>query len=113
MPVSEYTVLVLTCFDMRIVIDHWYQPDGRKVGEVVVHTETADWNLVDHPDGHTGKVQRLVALHAYHTDPVLATAGGWDKLTDIPEHAGKTILQVFRDEIVRLNDLPARQLLGI
>lgn len=55
-------------------------------------------------------IQYVKALHA-GTIPIAGT--GWDAITKHPTYPGQTRLQALVAEIIRLNDAPARAILGV
>ena len=98
---------------MRIVIDMDFDASGNKVAEHVVHTEIVNWNKCAHPDGVTGSVDVLTHLAFLDKNPALHAKAGWNVLSNHPSSAGKTRIEVFRAEIIRLNDVVARTALGV
>lgn len=98
---------------MRIHLSDVIGASGLKEAEIVIHTDVAPWNQLN--NALTGNVpldmvQVLKGLHA-GTIPIAGT--GWDQLANHPNYPGKTMMQVFVLELVRLNDVAARAALGV
>lgn len=97
---------------MRIIVD-FVQGSANDVFPIVCHTDRAPWNKVT-TGGVTPTTLDLIdhiANISKGTTPLAGT--GWDKISTHPAYPGKTILDVFKAEIVRLNDAVARAALGV
>lgn len=97
---------------MRIVIDRHQQSDGTFI-EQCVNTERSAWNKVTAPAIQAAPMDFIDFINHLHTTPALVPGTNWDDITNHPLYPGKTRLQAFAGEIVRLNDAAARAVLGV
>ena len=98
---------------MRIHLSDVIGASGAKEAEIVIHTDVAPWNQLN--NALTGNVpldmvQVLKGLH-HGTIPIAGT--GWDQVANHPLYPGKTLMQVLIAELIRLNDVGARAVLGV
>jgi len=96
---------------MLIEFDFDFDAGGNIIAKHIWDSSPA--NVITHPDGVTGKVHALIVMKLVKDGSPLVKQHGWDVVSKHPTYPGKTRLQVLLAEIVRLNDTPARALLGV
>ena len=87
--------------------------NGNVIAKHVVDTIVSPANQVINPANQAAKIDFIQAIKAYQTTPALMVGTGWDQIAKNAGYPGKTLLDVLLAEIVRLNDAPARAVLGI
>jgi hypothetical protein len=98
---------------MRIVVDVDIMPDGRVVAEHVFHTEATSWNTTSHEDALRGLTHPLHVIRDIKRGVYPTNNHGWDIISKHPNYAGKTRLEVLHEEVIRLDDKDAREILGV
>lgn len=98
---------------MRIEFDYDFDPVGQICGRHYIETAPGAYQQVSHAALGPGAVDVIHLLKALH-DGALPIAGtGWDEVAKHPDYPGQTRLQACIAEIVRLDDKPARTILGV
>lgn len=98
---------------MRIVIDHEIDDFGNKVGEHCIHTEANPPHHSADPANPGKIIDPIDFVAMLHKGTVPLAGTGWDIASKHPLYPGKHRLDVFRAEIVRLNDARSRAKLGV
>lgn len=98
---------------MRIVIDRDVDAKGNVMAEHVVHTNVAAWNKVTGPGTGNVPIDLIQFLKQLHAGTIPIAGTGWEEITNHPLYPGLRKLDAFLGEIVRLNDAPARSILGV
>lgn len=98
---------------MRIVLSEVIGASGRKEAELVVHTDVAPWNQLNNALTGNVPLDMIQVIKGFHLGTIPIAGTGWDQPANHPLYPGKTVLQVLRGEIVRLNDAAARAVLGV
>jgi hypothetical protein len=83
---------------MRICFDHVLSDDGRKIGELAIHTEMPS------------VIAMLLDMQA---NPAKRAQAGWAEISKHPDHARKSRFEVAIVEIVKADDKEARNALGV
>jgi hypothetical protein len=98
---------------MRIEYDYSFDSSGKVFGKHYIETAPGDQSKVIHPLIGPEPVDLIYLVAAWLSGKVPMAGSGWDNITHHPAYPGKTCLEALVGEIVRLNDVEARKVLGV
>lgn len=98
---------------MRILVHEVKDKFGTVIASLAVHTERAAWNQVEYPKGSGIKVELIDFIRQLSTGAIPIAGTGWDVIVSHPLYANQSMLNVFKSELVRLNDAAARGVIGV
>jgi hypothetical protein len=98
---------------MRIEFHYDLDQNNNIIARHFVETAPGMYPQYTHPTLGVAPVDVIHLITAFFkgTIPILNT--GWDLPTNHPTYPGKTRMQAFIGEVVRLNDAASRTLLGV
>lgn len=98
---------------MLIVFDYDHPPGSPVEGRHTIETTPGLYPQFTHPALGVNPVDVIHLIAAWHTGTIPIAGTGWDVITKHPAYPGQTRLAALIGEIVRLNDAPARAILGV
>jgi hypothetical protein len=98
---------------MRIEFDYSFDTSGNVSAKHFVETTPGDQDKATHPMLGPDPVDFIHLAAAWVSGKIPVAGTGWDMQSSHPSHPGKTRLEVFVAEVIRLNDTEARKILGV
>lgn len=98
---------------MRIIFDYDNPPGSPVEGRHFIETTSGLYPQILVPAVSAVPVDVIQFIKALHLGTIPITGTGWDVITKHPTYPGQTRLAALLAEIIRLNDAPARAILGV
>ena len=98
---------------MEIIFDYDHPPGSPVEGRHLIETTPGLYPQFVVPVLGAVAVDVIQLIRALHTGLIPLAGTGWDVISKHPAYQGMTRLEVLVAEIIRLNDAPARGVLGV
>lgn len=98
---------------MRIEYHYDIDQNGNIYSAHFIETESGKYPQFTHPQFGADPVDVMHIIKGFHDGTIPIAGSGWELPSAHPDYQGKNCLEVLVAEIVRRNDVPARQILGV